>query len=107
MVYPNSKNEDPTLLKLTTRDDEIKGVKYITEKHDHETIFESLKNDNNYFEKEYKCFEKKKVSLAIIETFMGSASTLTSSTLSFVNQNEYIIVSYSTALFIFYCYLSH
>ena len=36
-TYPNLNNE-PELLKLKTRDDEIKILKYQTEKHDHENI---------------------------------------------------------------------
>ena len=38
MAYPNWKNEDPALLEKTTNDDEIKGIKYITEEHDHENV---------------------------------------------------------------------
>ena len=34
-TYPDLKNE-PELLKIKTRDDEIKNLKYHTEKHDHE-----------------------------------------------------------------------
>ena len=45
MTYPNTNNE-PELLKRKTRDDEIKNLKYQTEKHDHEIILKSLKNDN-------------------------------------------------------------
>ena len=36
MAYPNWKNEDPALLEITTKDDENKEIKYITEEHDHE-----------------------------------------------------------------------
>ena len=36
-TYPDLKNE-PELLKIKTRDDEIKNSKYQTEKHDHENI---------------------------------------------------------------------
>ena len=43
--YPDLKNE-PELLKIKTRDDEIKNLKYQTEKHDFENILKSLKNDN-------------------------------------------------------------
>ena len=41
---PNLNNE-PELLKIKTRDDEFKNLKYRTEKHDHETILKSLKID--------------------------------------------------------------
>ena len=37
---------DPELLKIKTRDDEIKNLKYQKEKHDHENILQSLKIDN-------------------------------------------------------------
>ena len=33
-VYPNLKSDDVELLKIKTRDDEIKNLKYQTEKHD-------------------------------------------------------------------------
>ena len=36
-TYPDIQNE-PELLKIRTRDDEIKNLKYQTEKHDHENI---------------------------------------------------------------------
>ena len=35
-AYPNLKTDDVELLKIKTRDDEIKNLKYQTEKHDHE-----------------------------------------------------------------------
>ena len=37
-THLNCKNEDPTLLKITTKDDEIEELKYKTEKHDQENI---------------------------------------------------------------------
>ena len=46
-TYPELKNE-PELLRIKTRDDEIKALKYQTEKHDHEKILKSLKVDNEY-----------------------------------------------------------
>ena len=45
--YPNINNE-PDLLKIKTRDDEIEKLKYQTEKHDQEKILKSLKVDNEY-----------------------------------------------------------
>ena len=35
MAHPTLKNEDPTLLKMTTKDDEFRQMKYKTEKHDY------------------------------------------------------------------------
>ena len=49
-IYPNSNNE-PELLKIKTRDDEIKNLKYQTEKHDQENILKSLKIDNEDYKK--------------------------------------------------------
>ena len=46
-TYPNLNNE-PELLKMKTRHDEIKNLKYQTEKQDHEKILKSLKIDNEY-----------------------------------------------------------
>ena len=40
--YPNINNE-PELLKMKTNYDEIKNLKYQTEKHDHENILKSFK----------------------------------------------------------------
>ena len=45
-TYPNL-NKEPELLKIKTRDDETKNLKYPTEKHDHENILKSFKIDND------------------------------------------------------------
>ena len=39
-------NIEPEILKITTRDDEIKNLNYPTENHDHENTLKSLKIDN-------------------------------------------------------------
>ena len=52
-------NNDINLLKIKTRDDEIKNLKYQTEKHDHEIISNSLKIDNECYKKKYKSLNKK------------------------------------------------
>ena len=49
-TYPESKNETE-LLKIETRDDEIKYLKYQTEKHDHENTLKSLKISNECYKK--------------------------------------------------------
>ena len=49
--YPNINNE-PELLKIITRNDEIKNLNYQTEKHHHENILRSLKVDNENHKKE-------------------------------------------------------
>ena len=48
--YSDLKNE-PELLKIKTRDDESKNLKYQTEKHDHENILKSLRADNEKHKK--------------------------------------------------------
>ena len=50
-TYPKLKNE-PGLLKMKTRDDEIKNLKYQTEEHDHENILKPLKIYNEYYKEE-------------------------------------------------------
>ena len=44
-TYPNSK-DDPELLKIKTKGDESKDIKYKTEKHDHESFSKTLKIGN-------------------------------------------------------------
>ena len=96
-TYPDIKNE-PELIKIRTRDDEIKNLKYQTEKHDHENIIKSLKVDNEYYKKNYKSLNKKKVLLIITEILVGAGSALGSSTMGLINPGAGIIVSSSTAL---------
>ena len=72
MVYPNLENEDPTLLKIATKDNEIKELKYKTEKHDHENLLKSLKIDNYYYKKKNKNLIKKKVFMIVTEILIGS-----------------------------------
>ena len=60
-------NNDPELLKIKTKDVEIKDLKFRTEKHDHETILKSLKIAKEYYKKKYKSLNKKKVLLIINE----------------------------------------
>ena len=95
--YPNVNNERE-LLKIKTRDDEIKNLKYQTEKHDHENILKSLKIDNEYYKKKFKSLYKKKILLPITEISIGSGSTISSSTLGLINPGAGIINSSSTAL---------
>ena len=96
-TYPDLKNE-PELLKIKTRDDEIKNLKYQTEKHDFENILKSLKNDNEYYKKKYKSLNKKKVLLIITEILVGSGGAIGSSAMSLINPGAGIIISSSTAL---------
>ena len=48
MLHPNV-NEDPELLKIKSKADEIKKLKYRTEKHDYDKILKSRKIDNHYY----------------------------------------------------------
>ena len=96
-TYPDLKNE-PELLKIKTQSDEIKNLKYQTEKHDHENILKSLKIDNEYHKKKYKNLNQKKILLIITEILVGSASAVGSSTMGLINPGVGIIISSSTAL---------
>ena len=96
-TYPDLKNE-PELLKIKTRDDEIKNLKYQTEKHDHENILKSLKSDNQYYTKKYKSLNRKKVLLIITEILVGSGSAISSSAMSMINPGAGIVISSSAAL---------
>ena len=95
--YPDLKNE-PELLKIKTRDDEIKHLKYQTEKHDFDNILKSLKNDKIYYDKKYKSLNKKKILLIVTEIIVGSGSCIGTSAMSIINPGAGVIVSSSTAL---------
>ena len=96
MCYPNLKNEDPTLLDITTKDDDLKEVEYETEKHDHHKILKSFTFDNVYYEKKYETLNEKKIKLFITEFFIGSASTINSSILAILNPSVGFIISSSS-----------
>ena len=89
---------EPELLKIKTRDDEIKNLKYQTEKHDYENILKSLKNDNIYYKKKYKSLNKKKVLLIMTEILVGAGSAVGSSTMGIISLGPAIVISSSTAL---------
>ena len=96
-TYPNLKNE-PELLRIKTRDDGIKKLKFLTEKYDHENILKSLKIDNEYYKKKYKSLNKKKVLLTITDFLIGSGSANSTSTMSLVIPSIGIVLISSTAL---------
>ena len=96
-TYPNL-NREPELLKIKTRDDEIKNIKYQQEKHDHENTLKSLKSDNESYKKKYKSLNKKKVLLIITELLVGSGSAIGTSTMSLLNPSIGIVLTSSTAL---------
>ena len=89
---------DPELLKIKTKEDEIKDLKHKTENHDYENRFKSLKLDNGHHRKKKKSINKKKVLLIITEQLIGSASTISSSTLPVLNFTAGIVISSSIAL---------
>ena len=96
-TYPNL-NDEPEILKIKTRDVEIKNVKYQTEKHDHENLLKLLKIDNEYCKKKYKSLNKKKVKLINTEILIGSGSAIGNSTMGLINPGAGNIISSSTAL---------
>ena len=97
MSYPNIKNE-PELLRYKTRDDEIRNLKYQTEKHDQEKILKSLIIDNEFYKKKYKTLNNKKKMLVVTEILIGPGSAIGSSTMGLINPGAGIIISSSTAL---------
>ena len=96
-AYPNLNNE-PELLKIKTRDDEIKNLKYQTEKHDFENILKSLKSDNEAYKKKYKSLNKKKILLILTEILVGSGSAKGTSTMSLIKPSIGVILTSSRAL---------
>ena len=54
MAYRNLKNEDATLLKITTKDDELKETNFKAEKHDHENILKAPEIDKEDYKKKQK-----------------------------------------------------
>ena len=86
------------MLRIKTRDDEIKNLKYQTEKHDHENKLKSLKSDNESYKKKYKSLNKKKALLIIIEFLIGSGAAITSSTFSLINPSIGIPIASGSAL---------
>ena len=96
-TYPDLKNE-PELLKIRSKDDQLKELQYKTEKHDFENILKSLKNDNESYKKKYKSLNKKKILLIVTEILIGSGSAITTSTMSLINPSIGIVLTSSTAL---------
>ena len=86
------------MLKIKTRDDEIKNLKYQTEKNDHEIVLKSPKIDNGNYKKKNKSLEKKKILLVITEILSGSAFAVGSSTKDLINPGAGIIISSSTGM---------
>ena len=96
-TYPNL-NNDVELLKIKTKDDQLRELQYKTERHDYENILKSLKSDNEYYKKKYKNLNKKKILLIISEVLIGGGSAVGSSAMSLISPGPGIIISSSTAL---------
>ena len=71
-------------------------MKYQTEKHDHENILKSLKNDNEKYKKKNKSLNKKKVLLIITEILVGSGSAISTSTMSLLNPSIGVVLTSSS-----------
>ena len=91
-------NFDPELIKIKTKDDEIKDLKNKTETHDHENHLKSLKIDNEKYNKSYESLKKRTVLLMITENLVGTASTVRSSTLAILKPSAGFVISSSAAL---------
>ena len=88
-------NNELELLKIETRDDEIKNLKNQTEKHDHENILKSLAIDNENYKK-YKNLNKKKMFLVITKILIGSGSAVGVSSMDLINPGAGVIILVST-----------
>ena len=86
------------MLKVKTKDDQLKELQYKTKKNDHENILKSLKIDNDNYTKKYKSLIKKKAFLNITEILSGSGSAITTSRMSIMNSSIGIVLISSTAL---------
>ena len=94
-IYPNDEAE---LLKIKTQDDEVKELRYKSERHDHENILRSLKSDNESYKKKYKSLNKKKVLLLITEILVGSGLATGTSTMSVFSPSIRVDLTSSTVL---------
>ena len=58
MSHSNWKNEDHTLVEITTRVNKINQIKYKRGRHDHENFLKSHRLDNDFFKRKYKSVNK-------------------------------------------------
>ena len=96
-TYPNL-NNDPELLNIKTKYDEIKDTKDKTETNDHENFLKPLKIEKNYYKKKNKSFNKRKILIIITEILTGSTSAISSSTMGLINPGAGDNFSSRTAL---------
>ena len=97
-AFPNLKTDDVELLKIKTKDDQLKELQYKMEKHDFESILKSLKSDNESYRKKYKSLNEKKILLIIPEILIGSGSAIGTSTMSLINPSIGVVLPSSSAL---------
>ena len=91
-------NNELDLLKIKTRDDEIKNLKYQTEKHDHENNLKSLKFDNECYKKKYRSLNKRKYYLLSLKFLLVVRQLLVVQRWGLINPGAGIFISSSTAL---------
>ena len=91
-------NNEPELLKIKTKDDQLKELQYKTGKNDFQNILKSIKNDNESYKKKYKSLNKKRILLIITEILIASGSAISTSTMSIKNPSIGILLTSSTAL---------
>ena len=96
--YPNLKTDDVELIKIKTKDDQLKELQYKTGKHDFENLLKSLKSDNESYRKKHKSLNKKKILLIITEILIGSGSAIGISTMSLINPSIGVVLTSSSAL---------
>ena len=92
------KNVDATLLKITTKEDEIEKTRWNSEQHDDGNILKCLEIANDYYKKKYKALNRKKILSIILERLIESASKKRSSTLAILIPSADFILSSRTAL---------
>ena len=72
MTNLNLKNEDPTLSKIITEDDEIKEWKHKKEKHDHENFLMPLRFESESYINKHKSVNKQQVVVTAPESLIGT-----------------------------------
>ena len=92
------RTDNVELLKIRTKDDQLKELQYRTKKHDYENIIISLKADNEKYKKKYNSKNKKKILLIVTEKLIGTGSAVSSSNMGLINTSVGIVISSSTAL---------
>ena len=68
-------------MKVEPTDDQIKELKYKTERHDYANVMKSLESDNDYY-KRNESVNKKKYYISILETLAGASGMAVGTTLT-------------------------